>query len=196
MATDFYRLRVQGLHQTEYNECVMHFKGVNLDAAEYLVNARDLVLAWLSDITGVWAAMFPVSHQTLRVSASKASAGGGAEVSQQYALGGQPGTQSGGAAAQQLCPVVRLIPGMGVKTAGKIFLPCIAEGDINANVVTGGWTDRLSDLMAPLIDGFSTTSITWSIVVYSRKNSTFSDALTYDTSPIIGFQRRRQRSPL
>lgn len=196
MATDYYRLRVQGLHQTEYNECVMHFKGVNLDAGEYLINAKDLLETWTSEMTGLWANMFPVSHQTLRISASKASAGGGGELSQQYPIGSQAGTQSGGAASQQLCPVVRLIPPMGVKTAGKIFLPCVAEADVDGNALTSDWTDRLNDLMGVMIGGFSTTSIVWSSAVYSRKNATFSDTLTYDTSPIIGFQRRRQRSPL
>lgn len=196
MATDYYRLRVQGLHQTEYNECVMYFKGVNLDTAEYLVNARDLLLSWSADMLGVWAALFPASQQTLRTSACKASPGGGGEVSQQFTVGGQPGTVSGGAASQQLCPVVRLIPSMGVKSAGKIFLPCIAESDVNANVVQSRWTNAVFDFMELAMGGFAQGSITWSIVVFSRKLQTFSDVLDYDTSPIIGFQRRRQRSPL
>lgn len=196
MATDYYRLRVQGLHQTEYNECVMFFKGVNLDTAEYLVNAKDLLLSWLDAMQPLWVDMLPDSYQTLRVSASKASPGGGGEVSQQYSIGGQAGTVAGGAASQQLCPVIRLIPGMGVKSAGKIFLPCIAESSVNANVVQAAWLNAVDDFMAPMVGGFAQGTITWSSVVYSRKNVTFSDTLTYDTSPIIGFQRRRQRSPL
>jgi len=174
----------------------MFFKGTNLDVADYLVNARDLLLSWTSEMAGVWKAMFPVSHQTLRISACKDSSGGSGELSQQYPTGTQAGDQSGGSASQQLCPVVRLIPTMGVKTAGKIFLPCIAESDVNANVVVDDWKDRLSYLMSPMIDGFAQGTITWSLVINSRKLSTFSEVITYDISPIIGFQRRRQRSPL
>jgi hypothetical protein len=196
MATDYYRLRVQGLHQTEYNECVMFFKGTNLDVADYAANARDLVLSWSSNLQGLWNDMLPVSQQTLRLSGSKASAGGSAEVSQQMPLGTQVGTVSGGAASQQLCPVVRLIPGMGVKSAGKIFLPCIAESQVNGNVVQAAWLTSLDALMGDMLGNFGAGSIAWTPVVYSRKNSTFSDVLAYDTSPIIGFQRRRQRSPL
>jgi len=196
MATDYYRLRVQGLHQTEYNECVMYFKGVNLDVADYLENAQDLLTTWLAEFQDFWDDMLPVSHQTLRVSAAKASAGGGAEITTQYAMGGQAGTVSGGAASQQLCPVVRLIPPMGIKTAGKIFLPCIAESQIDGNSVDSTWLANLATLMTALIGPTGTSSIQWNLVVYSRKNNVFSDVMTYDTSPIVGFQRRRQRSPL
>jgi len=196
MATDYYRLRIQGLNQFEYNECVLHFKGVNLDVADYLENAADLNSAWDSTAQSPWNDMLPVSQQTMRLSASKASAGGGAEITTQYALGSQIGTVSGHAASQQLCPVVRLIPSMGVKTAGKFFLPCIAEGDVNANVVQSSWIANLDVLMSSLLAGLSVSAITWTPVVYSRNLGTFSDVITYDTSPIIGFQRRRQRSPL
>jgi len=196
MATDYYRLRVQGLHQFEYNECVLHFKGTNLDVADYIENAEDLNNSWVDVIQPLWNEMFPVTQQTMRLSASKASAGGGGEIHLQFALGSQIGIVSGQAASQQLCPVVRLIPGMGVKTAGKVFLPCIAESDVNANVVQSSWTSNLDLLMDTMIAGFALASITWSPVIYSRSLATFSDVVTYDTSPIIGFQRRRQRSPL
>lgn len=196
MATDYYRLRIQGLHQTEYNECVLHFKGVNLTTTDYIANAKDLVAAWLSSQQSLWNDLFPTSQQTLRISASKASAGGGAEMSTQAPLGTQVGTVSGGAASQQLCPVIRLIPGMGIKTAGKIFLPCIAESQVNGNVVQAAWTSAVGAFMNDLLAGLGVSAIVWTPVVYSRKNATFNDVLTYDTSPIIGFQRRRQRSPL
>lgn len=196
MATDYYQLRVQGLHQTEYNECVMFFKGVNLTAASYMENAEDLVLAWQGSIADSWAAMFPISYQTLRVSAKKASAGGGGEFTVMNQFGDAEGVVSGGAASQQLCPVVRLIPPTGVKSAGRIFLPCIAESQVASNVVNSTWLTNLASLMTNLKGPFQQSSIDWSLAIYSRKNNVFSDMMAYDTSPIIGFQRRRQRAAL
>jgi len=196
MATDHYRLRVQGLHQTEYNEVVMHFQGVNLTTADYLANAIDLLASFNTQVMTDWCAMFPTSYQVLRLSASKASPGGGGEVSQQFSYNAQPGTRSGGAASQQLCPVVRLIPPMGVKSAGKMFLPCVAESDANANVLSSTWLAFLAAYMAKVLGGIADGSITWTQAIYSRTTASFSVAQSYDTSPIIGFQRRRQRSPL
>lgn len=196
MATDYYQLRIQGLHQTEYNECVMFFKGVNLTVASYMENAEDLVQAFTSSVLGSWLDMLPASYETLRLSAKKASVGGGGEWTRMFQVGDNPGTVAGGAAAQQLCPVIRLIPPMGVKTAGKIFLPCIAESQITSNVVNSTWITNLAALMTNLKGPFQNSSIDWSLVIYSRKNQVFSDMMAYDTSPIIGFQRRRQRAAL
>jgi hypothetical protein len=196
MAIDFYELRVQGLHQTEYNECVMYFKGDNLTAADYITNAGDLASSFESDMKALWLACLPASYALGRLSAKKASTGGGGTVDRQQTLASSVGTVSGGAASQQLCPVVRLIPPMGVKTAGKIFMPCIAESMINSNVVTAGWLAAITNMMNDLMGGFGPGSITWTLQVFSRVNRSFSDVLAFDTSPIVGFQRRRQRSPL
>lgn len=196
MATDYYRLRVQGLHQTEYNECVLHFRGTNLTAADYLTNASDLIGSFISDCLVDWCALMPTSYQVLRLTASKASAGGGAEVTSSFALNAFAGAVSGGAASQQLCPVIRLIPGMGVKTAGRIFLPCIAESQVDANVVTAGWLTNVATLMGTMISGFGPNAIVWTSAIYSRKLAAFNETVAFDTSPIIGFQRKRARLPL
>jgi hypothetical protein len=196
MATDYYELRVQGLHQTEYNECVMHFEGTNLTAADYLDNAKDLCESFDAALVGLWMALFPTSYELLRLTARKASPGGGAAYTVPYPIGTNVGTVAGGAASQQLCPVVRLIPPMGIKTAGKIFLPCIAESQIAANVVNSTWLANVAALMSPMVTGFNNSSITWKSAIYSRKNGTFALTVAYDTSPIVGFQRKRQRSPL
>lgn len=196
MAQDFYQLRLQGLHQTEYNECVMFYRGTNLTAADYFLNALDLVTNWQAEVQPFWLDMLPTSYQLLRVSAKKASVGGGGEYTTQIAMGAAPGTVTGGAASQQLCPVVRLIPPMGIKTAGKIFLPCIAESQVAANAPSAQWTINLASLMANAIAPAPTGAITWELCIFSRKNGTFSLVQAFDTSPTIGFQRRRQRAYL
>jgi len=196
MATDYYRLRIQGLHQTEYNECVLHFRGTNLTAADYLANANDLVAAFIDAALPGWQELMPESYQVLRLTASKASLGGGGEVSTQFDFGSNPGLVTGGAASQQLCPVILLIPPMGVKTAGKIFLPAIPESRVQGNIPSATWLTDVGDLMTVLISGMTFGSITWDSVIYSRKNGSFAEVVDYSTSPVIGFQRRRQRSAL
>lgn len=194
MATDHYQLRVLGLHQFEYNECVMHFKGDNLTVANYMENAQDLVTAWINNALSFWMDLFPESYTLMRCTAKKASAGGGGEYSTQFQWGDQLGQVAGPAASQQLCPVVRLIPPMGIKTAGKMFLPCIAASQISGNQVNSTWLTNLDNYMNVVLTTFSDSSILWQQEIFSRKDGTFSLVQSYDTSPIIGFQRRRQRS--
>jgi hypothetical protein len=161
-----------------------------------MTNAADLIASFEGACVGPWLDLLPASYSLLRYSASKASVGGGGEVNSIYQVGEAPGTVSGGAASQQLCPVVLLIPPMGVKTAGKFFLPCIAESQISGNAVNSTWLTNLGLLMTQMLTGFSNSSILWDQVVYSRKNNIFSEVIDYSVSPIVGFQRRRQRSPL
>lgn len=194
MAIDFYQLSVHGLHQFEYNEVVMFFRGSNLTAANYMENAEDLAEAWFSEAGGQWLDLFPESYTLMRLSAKKASAGGGGTFNKQFQWGDSLGQVAGPAASQQLCPVVRLIPPMGTKTAGKMFLPCIASSQVGGNQVSSTWLTNLDAYMGIVLNPFVISSIEWQQVIFSRKDGTFALAQSYDTSPIIGFQRRRQRS--
>lgn len=196
MATDFYQLRIKGMHETQYNECVLHFRGTNLTAANYVENANDLCNTFNDTWADMWLNLLPQTYQLLRLTGKKASVGGGAEVNAQYDWDAKPGSVAGAAAAEQLCPVIVLIPPMGIKSAGKIFTPCIAESQIAANVPNATWLSNLATMMASMIAGVAFSSITWDLVIYSRKNSSFAEVVDYSTSPVVGFQRRRQRTAL
>lgn len=196
MATDHYQLRVIGLHQTQYNECVLHFKGENLTAANYMENAEDLALAWENAIMGLWLDCLPASYCLFRLAAKKFSLGGGGEFVTQFQNQIQVGAVAGGAASQQLCPAIRLIPPIGVKTAGRVFMPCIAESQIAANAPNATWVTNISTLFTDMMAGFANSSIDWFLEIYSRKNNTYADVMDFDNSPLVGFQRRRQRMNL
>jgi hypothetical protein len=194
MAVDHYQLRIIGLHETQYNEVVCHWRGTNLTAADYIANADDLCKSWDDTLKGFWLDIMPQSYQLLRLAAKKASPGGGGEATLQYQFGTTPGNVSGGAAAQQLCPVIGLIPPMGIKSAGRMFLPAIPESMIASNVVSAGWLSVVDDLMLGAMAGIAFSSITWDQAIYSRKNTSFAEVVDYTTSPIVGFMRKRQRT--
>lgn len=193
MATELYQLQVIGRHQQEYNECVMYFEGSNLSAGDVIPNARDLIVSWQSNVLTFWQAILPSTYQLERLVARRISPKFGVDVMQQYQNGQAPGAVSGGASAQQLCPIIRWIPPLGVKSAGRTFLPCIAESQIANNIPTAGWESARSDLATAMLSNFGANSINWQIAVYSRLHKTYSLPLDADSSPIVGWQRRRQR---
>jgi len=193
MATELYQLALSGIHLSSYWQNILHFEGGNLSAGDVIVNAQDLLDSWATNIEAAFMAMLPSTVYLNRLEARRIAAGGGIGIVTQYDPFTVPGGVSGAASSQQLCPIVRLIPPMGVKSAGKFFLPAIAESDINGNTPIAGWLTRLNTLMAAMLTDFGTGSITWQIAVYSRKLDSHSLALSYDTSEIVGFQRRRQR---
>lgn len=193
MADELYLFKIHGNHSGQHSECGIHMHGSNLTADNVYVNATDLIASWENIPEGDFISLMPESYEIERYTAKRVVPAGGIEVVKELQDGDRPGSSGPQAASNQLCPVIRLIPPMGVVSAGKFFLPCIAESDINANVVQAGWIANLASLMANILTNFGSGAITWQAAVYSRKLGTYADALTFDTSGTIGFQRRRAR---
>ena len=193
MATELYQLQVEGTHTSEYWLNVMYFVGENLNAGDVIHNAKDLLSNWETNALGPFLDLLPQTCYVGRLMAKRQDVAGGIDVITQYDYQAQQGTVSGEASSQQLCPIVRLIPPMGTKSAGRFFLPAIAEGDIEANTPGAGWLSRLSTLMSIVLGGMNDGAITWTQAVFSRKNNSYQKALDYDTSPIIGWQSRRRK---
>lgn len=193
MSTELYELRISGTHQQEYFENVLNFVGENLVADDVIANADDLLLAFASNVQDAYLDMLPGSTQLRRLTAIRSSPLHGVGRVREYQEGDWPGTAGATAQSQQLCPILRLIPPMGVKTAGRFFLPGIATADINSNVVQNRWTTAAATLMGLMLAGFTQSSITWTIGIRSRATNSYHKAVDYDTSPIIGWQRRRER---
>lgn len=194
MATELYQLRIGGTHTIQPFENVLYFVGENLNAGDVVVNAKDLIDAFTASPLGSYLDLLPASVQVTRLTAKRQDVGGGIEVVHQQQLGVWVGQVSGGAESDQLCPIIRFIPPMGVKSAGRIFLPAIAEADIQANVPVASWFTRVSALMTTLLAGFDNgTGITWTLAIRSIATNTFHKAVSFDNSPIVGWQKRRRR---
>lgn len=193
MADELYLLKVHGNHAGQHSEMGLYYHGSNLTLGEVYDNAKDLIASWETALENEFLALMPESYYIERITARRIVPSGGVEAcsqKQDLSSGGQSGPT---ASSNQLCPVVRLIPPMGTKSAGRFFLPAIAESDIAANIVSAGWTANLATFMGTFFSNIGLGAIVWLPAVYSTKNNTYVDAVTYDTSPTVGWQRRRDR---
>jgi len=193
MATELYQFRISGNHTSEYWENVLYFVGENLSAGDVIHNANDLISNFVNNAFGPYLNLLASSVYVNRLVAKRQDVAGGIEVVKQYDYQENQGQVTGECSSQQINPIVRLIPPMGTKSAGRFFLPGIAEADCEANRPTVGWLSTLSTMMSVLLAGMNDGAITWTIGIYSRKNNSFVKALDYDTSPILGWQKRRER---
>ncbi len=193
MASELYQFKISGIHTSEYWENVLYFQGDNLSAGDVIHNAKDLISNFDNNALGPWLNMLPETCYVDRITAKRQDDAGGIECVHQYDYLANQGTVSGNASGWQLCPVVRLIPPMAVKSAGRFFLAAIAENDIANNSPSATWISNLSTLMNILLSGMNDGAITWTLAIYSRKHNSHALALDYDTSPIIGWQTRRKK---
>jgi hypothetical protein len=193
MATELYQFRLEGTHTSEYWQMVHYFIGENLSAGDVIHNAKDLISNYINNLQSPLMDLLSQTTYLSRLTAKRQDVAGGIEVNKQYDYQAFQGTVSGACSSEQLCPVVRLIPPMGVKSAGRFFLPGIAEDDIEINIPVAGWVSRLSTYMSIALAGMNDGAITWTQAIYSRKLNQYHKALDYDTSPIIGWQSRRRK---
>lgn len=191
MATELYELLVQGNHNGKPVENVIHYQGANLTANDTFRNGDDLVVGWDANILPLWLNCFPATYQVNRLAARRSLPKGSAVFHTQYQVGTQVGNFGSIAASYQLCPTVFLVPPMGTKSGGKIFMPCIDDTAINGNKYSVGYISAISSLMVAMMANFGTGSITWQLAIMSRKLQTFALVQAYTLSARIGFQRRR-----
>ncbi len=194
MATELYELTVQGIHAGQYVENVLHFEGDNLTANDTWTNAGDLVASFAANILGTWLSALPPTYQVTRLAARRAVGKPSVVRRIQYQAGSQVGTLGTEASTLGLCPCVFLIPPIGIKSGGKVFMPCVPESQIIGNAYQSGYVTILQNLFNLMQANFGTGSITWQQAILSRKNNTFSLAISYRFSPVIGFQGKRRKA--
>ncbi len=82
---------------------------------------------------------------------------------------------------------------MGVKSAGRVFLPAVSKTSINLNVPVASYITAIGNFFNAAIAGFSVAGATASLAIFSRKTNTSSEVSTFNLSPVIGYQRKRAR---
>lgn len=196
MANATYQLSLTATHYNEFLENVLHFQGDLADGSQPFAEGQDLVDAFLSAILPAWLATIPPTVLVDRLSTRCVlPAGPSNGYHHQVVNDAHIGTFGTAAQSLNLCPVVNLIPPMGVKSQGRVYMPCVAKTAIDNNQFVAGYITTIHTLFDAMIAGFSNSATVWKLAIYSKKNGTSSLALNYNLSPAIGFQGKR-RKPL
>lgn len=195
MATETYQLSVQGVSAQERNEVVMHFQSDNVTANETYTNGKSLITSWMTNVAPNFLACLPSTYYIDRVAARRANPKPSAVPHEQFDQGSQSGGRGGSVVGNQTCPVIFLVPPMGTKSGGRIFMPCVDDASIISNAYQTAYIASIVSYMNLQIANFGVSGIHWQQVIYSRKHNTSVHVLAYNLSPRIGFQKRR-RSPV
>lgn len=195
MATETYELRAEGLLQTEYNECVMHFTSDNVTADDTEVNATSLLNSWKTSLQTLWLNMFPADYQLTRITTRRAFPKPSFVAHLQYEFNANAGNDIGGSISQNLCPSVFLIPPAGVKSGGKVFLPCIGATRVSSNLYTAAYITIIDAYFNAAIVNFGVSGVHWQMAIFSRKLTQAHNVMAFQLSSRLGFQGKR-RKPL
>jgi len=194
MATEVFQLTIEGMHMGQYTENVLHFQSTGSDPLDTYAAGISLINGAIASLETAWLALLPGTYTLTGYTARRVSQVGGLTRHKMYPAFSVPGTGGSLGEAYQLCPAIFLVPAMGAKSGGKIFLPSVAQGSIISNALQTAYKTALTTFIAALIAGFTNAGITWANGVWSRKLRSFSPTTSGQVSPMIGYQKRR-RSP-
>lgn len=193
MAIGLYRTDWRGNLAGQFRENIIYWR-LNPDpGTNGYDTAQQLIIALNATFKPLWLAMLPPDYALDAILARQVGPVGGNYASVDYQSGIFVGTRGTEAASQQLCPCVTLIPPMGVKSAGRVFLPAVDKADFVMNAPTAGYLTAIGNFFNAAIGGVSVAGGTASIAIFSRKLNTSSETSTFNLSPAIGYQRKRAR---
>lgn len=192
MANEVYQLKIIGGLNGQYRENVLSFEGLGVDTNDTMKAGNDLIGAWNTHLAALWLAMLPPTYMIERYEVRRIQLKPSAVAKVQKQYGSTPGTRGTNATAQQTCPMVFLIPAMGTKSGGKIFLPAVPQSDIINSAYAAGWITVVNAFFTAAIGSNAGSLYAWNLGVWSRKLRTFSNVLSYHLSPAIGFIHRRK----
>lgn len=196
MSNATYQLSITGTHYNQFVENVLCFQGDLAVGTQTLTEGKDLIDSFVNDAEADWLACLPPTYTLDRYSARCLLPAGPSNVAHlQRINAAKIGTSGTGAQSENLCPVMNLIPPMGVKSQGRVYMPCIAKEDIDNNALQAGYIAAMNILFDQLITGIAVSATTWKLAVYSKKLATSSLVQAHSLSAAIGFQGRR-RKPL
>lgn len=187
-----YAISIEGQLLGNYRENVLHFQSTGTNDNDTLAASESLNGGWFTNIMGLWLATLPASYQLYRLSSRRVDLKPSATGHRYLGIGTHPGTRGTDATSQQCCPSIFLIPTMGTFSGGKIFWPAIPQGDLVNNVVSTGWQTAVDACIAAMVSGFTSSSITWSLAIYSKKRNTISAVTSHSYSPYVGFLVKRR----
>lgn len=195
MANRCYSLEIQGVLNSSYRECVLHFQSTGTADNDTLAAGESLCNGFHASLRTLWLATLPLTYSLVRLAARRVDLKPSVTAHRYYGIGLNTGTDGANATSQQLCPSIFLVPTMGTKSGGKIFWPAISQAQCVQGVVTIAWQTLVDAFIAAAISGFTNSGITWTLAVYSRKLNTISNVASHSYSPVVGFQNRR-RTPI
>jgi len=192
MASECFRLTIQGLAAGEQVQNVLHFLVDNNDDATALQLAQELVVKWDTSFETDWLE-FQSEDYTLRwIQARRVIPSNGNSYWKEFPEGVADGLVTSDIGVLQLAPIMKLFTSLGNNLQGRVFLPPPPQTAVVSNVIQTFYKDDAVDCFANLLS-FSGASHDWNLAVYSRKNATAAAVTTVTMSDILGSIGKRRK---
>jgi len=194
MATECYRLTIEGISSGNQSSNVHHYLCDNNDDGLPLVVAAELVAKWHLTFRALWGQFQSQRYAVRWIEAKRILPSGGNSSWREYPDGTEAGSVTEDQGELQLAPIIKLFAGLTEGVQGRIFLPPPPKTMVVDNAIDAGYqSDALAYVDAQI--AFSGTVHDFNLAVYSRKLNQAFAVTTAAISPILGSLGKR-RQPL
>lgn len=194
MATEIYELVTSGTLAGQFVQTVLHLS-LDIPSPENpYVSAQQIAVEWL-DVGGpndLWNLALPASYlqTSLRVR-RVAPSGGATHISLSGVFSTAEGQRDEEISSAQVNPLLIWIGEDNPSKTGRVFLPGVAEADIDNMSLAGGLLTAMGNFAAAFITGVS-PAVGHAVGCIYRRTLGVGDIVNHAySSPLIGTQRRR-----
>jgi hypothetical protein len=191
MASECYRVTVEGDALSYYWANVLHFIGDNNNDASPLSMAQELVGALNTIFSNDWVDFNAIGTVCHSITAKRILPGGGNSYWKEFPEGAMKGNISQQIGALSLAPIVKLYGGLAEGIQGRIFLPPPPETEVTNNIISTFYHNQVIEWVEAMTS--FTEDHDWNLAVYSKKNNAAYPVSTTTISDILGQIRRRRR---
>jgi len=191
-----YQLTLTGAIAGQFCQNILHFQFEELSSETPFINAVAIANGWVGQNLVHWLSVLPSSYEMSSVRCRQISDGGGATYTQTSGVGGEVGARSDAISVTTVGPLLCFPATVDDAVVGKIFLPGVAEDDIEYNILGSSIltdiTTFLSDFLDPVaISGTVVGNLNYCVANAAKDNWAKPDG-GY-ASATIGTQRRRAK---
>jgi len=191
MAIQAYQLTIGALQFGTWMQNDLHYLIDNTSGVTPYNEASNLLVDWYASCQSYWLACCPAQYSIQWIGAIRTSSGGGRSAYMEFPGNTEPGTLGSESSSLSTAPVIKLFPGMGVATQGRIYMPAPDEAYLVDNVYQSGYISAVGALISHFVS-FTHSSRTWSLAIRSPKlNGTYAVSAA-TLGPIIGNIGRRR----
>lgn len=189
MAKDTYQLVAVGQTGSEYWEFVQHFMSGLTNGTDPVGDAAACISSWRDSLESLFMACLPAAVTITGYKCKRINNSGGPTA--MLPITPVAGTKGGTLATGCVGPcLVSPFDDTERWSAGKFFLPGVAQADITSNHFSSGLLTVVQDFIAELVLQH-TVGTTWDFVIWSRKLLAPIIPFDVEISLKAGVQKRR-----
>lgn len=191
-----YQLTITGSLNGNFCQNILHYQFEETSSASAFINAVAIANAWVQDQLTNFLSILPGSYYMSSVRCLQISDGGGATYTQTSGVAGENGARAEEVSVFTVGPLLCFPAMVDTEVVGKIFLPGVAEADIEYGILNSTLQTAIATFFGNFLPAINISGTVAGNAYYCIANAAKTNWARPEggyVSATIGTQRRRAK---